>query len=219
MGESLNPSALSRFMDALRPDWSRTVAARRIAAGALVVLAAVAALRPNPAHSHTDIVVAARDLAPGIELSAADVQLESRTATMVPDGSQSDVAAVVGATLAGPARRGEALTDVRLLGPRLAESAAGPNARIVPLHLDDTALLDLIRPGDVVDVLAAPTSDSGVDSRPQVMATGAIVVLVSGKPTGAGTGSDRVVLVALPAHAANEAAGAALVQTVTLTFH
>ena len=126
---------------------------------------------------------------------------------------------MLGTTLAGPARRGETLTDVRLLGPRLAESAAGPDARIVPLHLDDTALLDLVRPGDVVDVLAAETAAPGAEVRPQVVATDAVVVLVSGKPTGAGSGGDRVVLVALPAHSANEVAGAALVQTVTLTFH
>ncbi|HEX9834900.1 MAG TPA: SAF domain-containing protein [Mycobacterium sp.] len=213
MGESLNPSALTRIADRLRPDWSRTVAARRVAAGALVILAAVAALRPDPDHERTDIVVAARDLAPGIELSTADVRLETRMAATVPDGSQTDLARVVGATLAGPARRGEALTDVRLLGPRLAESAAGPNGRIVPLHLDDTALIDLIRPGDVVDVLGA-----GADGQPRVVATDAVVVLVSQKPAGAGSGADRVVLVALPAHDANEVAGAALVQTVTLTF-
>jgi Flp pilus assembly protein CpaB len=196
------------------------MAARRVAAGALVVLAAIAGLRPDPAQERTGIVVAARDLAPGIELGPADVRVETRTATTVPDGAQTDLARVVGATLAGPARRGEALTDVRLLGPRLAESAAGPNARIVPLHLDDTALLDLIRPGDVVDVLGAGT-DAGVGAHaePQVMATDAVVVLVSQKPTGAGSGGGRVVLVALPAHEANEVAGAALVQSVTLTFH
>ena len=170
------------------------MAARRVAAGVLVVLAATAALRSDPDGDRTEIVVAARDLAPG-------------------------VSSVVGATLAGPARRGEIITDVRLLGPRLAESAAGPNARIVPLHLADTALLDLIRAGDVVDVLAATTSDTGADARPRVIATDAVVVLVSEKQKGAGTGIDRVVLVALPAHAANEVAGAALVQTVTLTFH
>jgi Flp pilus assembly protein CpaB len=219
MGESLNPTPLSRLKSALRPDWSRTVAARRIAAGGLVVLAAVVALRSEPDGDRTEIVVAAHDLTPGVELTAADVRVETRTATTVPDGSTSDVAAVLGATLAGPARRGEVITDVRLLGPRLAESAAGPNARIVPLHLADSALLDLIRAGDVVDVLAATTSDTGDDSRPRVIATDAIVVLVSEKQQGAGNGSDRVVLVALPAHAANEVAGAALVQTVTLTFH
>jgi Flp pilus assembly protein CpaB len=218
MGESLNPTPLSRLRSALRPDWSRTVAARRIAAGGLVVLAAVAALRSDPDGDRTEIIVAAHDLAPGVELTEADVRVETRTATTVPDGSTSDVSVVIGATLAGPARRGEVITDVRLLGPRLAESAAGPNARIVPLHLADSALLDLIRTGDVVDVLAT-TSDTGDDSRPQVIATDAIVVLVSEKQKGAGSGSDRVVLVALPAHAANEVAGAALVQTVTLTFH
>jgi Flp pilus assembly protein CpaB len=220
MGESLNPSPLSRLADLLRPDWSRTVAARRVAAGMLVILAAVVAVRPDPDDQRTDIVVAAHDLSPGVKLDAADVRLESRSATVIPDGAQSDIAEVVGATLAGPARRGEALTDVRLLGPRLAESAAGPNARIVPLRLDDSALLDLIRPGDVVDVLSAGAdTETGADPQPVVVATDAVVVMVSAKPTGTGSGGDRVLLVALPAHAANEAAAAALVQTVTVTFH
>jgi Flp pilus assembly protein CpaB len=181
----------------------------------LVVLAAVAALRSDPHGDQTDIVVAARDLSSGVELTADDVRLEKRTAAMVPDGSQANVDAVVGSTLAGPARRGEVLTDVRLLGPRLAQSAAGPDARIVPLHLADSALLDLTRPGDVVDVLAA----SDDDTDPRVVATDAIVVLVSEKQKGVGAGGDRVVLVALPAHAANDVAGATLMQTVTLTFH
>jgi Flp pilus assembly protein CpaB len=218
MGDSLNPPVLSRLL-ALRPDWSRTLAARRIAAGALVILAAVIALRADPQGDRTEIVVAARDLSSGVELTADDVRLEKRSAATLPDGSQSNVGAIIGATLAGPARRGEVLTDVRVLGPRLAESVAGPDARIVPLPLADSALLDLVRPGDVVDVLATATSDTGEDGRPQVVATDAVVVLVSEKPKGAGNGSDRVVLVALPAHAANAVAASALVQTVTLTFH
>jgi Flp pilus assembly protein CpaB len=217
MGDSLNPSVLSRLL-AARPDWSRTLAARRIAAGALVILAAVVALRSDPQGDRTEIVVATRDLPSGVELTADDVRLENRTAATVPDGAQSDVDAVVGATLAGPARRGEVLTDVRVLGPRLAESVAGPDARIVPLPLADSAVLDLVRPGDVVDVLAAG-SESDADARPQLVATNAVVVLVSEKPKGAGNGSDRVVLVAVGAHTANEVAAAALLQTVTLTFH
>lgn len=217
MGESLNPTALTRLSQALRPDWTRTVLARRITAGALVVLAGVAALRSNPDGDRAEIVVAARDLSPGIELSTDDVRIEKQLAATVPDGSQSDLAAVVGSTLAGPARRGEVITDVRLLGSRLAESAAGPDSRIVPLHLADAALLDLIRPGDVVDVLAASSTET--DAEPTVVATDAVVVLVSAQQKGPTSGSDRVVLVALPAAAANAVAGAALVQTVTLTFH
>src|SRR5829696_4497866 len=215
MGESLNPSALSRLIHDRRPDWTRTVAARRAVAAGLVVLAAIAALRSDPHGDKTDIVVAACDLSPGVELTAADVKLEKRLATTVPDGASVTVDTVVGSTLAGPARRGEMLTDVRLLGPRLAQLSAGPDARIVPLHLSDTALLDLVRPGDVVDVLAA--ADDDID--PRVVATDAVVVLVSEKQKGPGAAGDRVVLVALPAHAANDVAGATLLQTVTLTFH
>lgn len=215
MGDSLNPSVLSRLIHDGRPDWTRTVAARRAAAAALVVLAAVAAVRSDPHGNQSEVAVATRDLSPGTELTADDVRLEKRLTTTIPDGSQPTIDKIVGSTLAGPARRGEVLTDVRLLGPRLAHMAAGPDARIVPLHLTDKALLDLVRPGDVVDVLAAADDDAD----PRVVATDAVVVLVSEKQKGPGAGGDRVVLVALPAHAANDVAGATLMQAVTLTFH
>jgi Flp pilus assembly protein CpaB len=208
---------LTRLSQWLRPDWSRTVLARRIVAGVLVALAAVAAFRPDPDHQRTQVVVATRDLGPGAELTADDVRLETRSTPTVPDGSPSDVDSVVGATLAGPARRGEVLTDVRLVGRRLAESAAGPDARIVPVHPADAALIDLVRPGDVVDVVAA--AEGSAQAGPHVVATDAIVVSVSAKPKAQSAGSDRVVLVALPAASATAVAGAALVATVTLTLH
>ena len=160
------------------------MAARRTLAGALVVLAAVAAWRDDPRADHADVLVTTRDLSPGTELTADDIRLETRTAATIPDGSRTDVDSVVGATLAGPARRGEVVTDVRLLGPRLAESAAGPNARIVALPLADAALVDLVRPGDIVDIVAAPASaDPGTEAR--LIATDAVVVLVSAKENGA----------------------------------
>lgn len=218
MGDSLTPTPLAR-LSRLRPDWSRTVAARRIAAGALVLLAAVAAMRSDPDGNLVDVVVAAHDLAPGAALRDTDVRVERRPGAAVPDSAATDTDGVVGARLAGPARRGEVITDVRLLGPRLAEAAAGPDARIVSLQLADGALVDLVRTGDVVDVLAAPTSDIGAEARPRVIATRAVVVLVSEKRQGPGSAGDRAVLVALPAQAANAVAGASLTQAVTLTFH
>ena len=199
--------------------------ARRVAAGGLVVLAGVAALRSNPGGDYADVVVATRDLRPGVALTPDDIRLEKRLTTTVPDGSRAELAAVVGSTLAGPTRRGEVLTDVRLLGSRLAEAAigskAGPGARIVPLHLADSALIDLVRVGDVVDVLAAPATDAptGTQAVTKVVATDAVVVLVSAKQKVQAADSDRVVLVALPARVANTVAGSALGQTVTLTLH
>ncbi|MEN4478143.1 SAF domain-containing protein [Mycolicibacterium cosmeticum] len=219
MGESLNPAPWSRLRHGLRPSWTRTVAARRVAAGLLVLLAAAAALRPDPDTAVRPVLVAARDLAPGITLTQADVQIEKRAATTIPDGAHSDIAAAVDATLAGPARRGEVLTDVRLLGPRLTKATAGPDARIVSLHLADDALVDLIRPGDVVDVLAGGSTAAGPDTSPEVIATDAVVTLVSPPTAGSAGGADRVVLVALPRAAANVVAGTALTRQITVTFH
>jgi Flp pilus assembly protein CpaB len=197
------------------------VLARRVAAGGLVVLAGIATLRSNPDGEWTDVVVAVRDLRPGTALTLDDVRIEKRLAATIPDGSQARLGAVVGSTLAGPTRRGEVLTDVRLLGSRLAESTAGPGARIVPLHLADSALIDLVRVGDVVDVLAAPATDSQATGQAvsRVVATDAVVVLVSAKQKVQAADGDRVVLVALPARVANTVAGSALGQTVTFVLH
>jgi Flp pilus assembly protein CpaB len=218
---SLNPTLVRRMSAALRPDWARTVLARRLAAGGLVVLAGVATLRSNPEADYADVVVAAHDLHPGAALTTDDVRLERRSATTIPDGSRAEVGGVVGSTLAGPARRGEVLTDVRLLGSRLAESTAGPGARIVPLHLADSALIDLVRVGDVVDVLVAPTAGAPDAAPPasKVLATDAVVVLVSAPQKNPSADGERVVLVALPARVANTVAGSALGQAVTLTLH
>jgi Flp pilus assembly protein CpaB len=220
VGVSIDPSPLSRLAVVLRPDWTRTIAARRTAAGLLVVLAAVAALRPDPADGRADVVVAARDLTPGVALSPADLRLESHSATTIPDGARSNPLELVGLTLAGPTRRGEVLTDVRVLSPRLAEATAGPDARVVPLQLADLALLDLLRPGDVVDILAASsvTPGASTDAPPRVVATNAVVVLVSQRSSSPTSGDHRVVLVALPSHAAAEVAGASLTSAVTLTL-
>lgn len=219
MSGSLDPTALHRLSRAMRPDWLRTVVARRVLAGLLVLLAAAAAWRDDPRDDGTDVVVAARDLTPGSALTAQDLRVERLSSATIPDGALKRLDDVAGRTLAGPARRGEALTDVRLLGSRLAESAAGPDARIVALPLADAALLDLLRPGDVVDVVAAPASaDTDADAR--MIATGAIVVLVSTRSGGiTAQNADRVVLVALPSLSARMVAGAALMQAVTVTLH
>lgn len=207
-------------MLSLRPDWTRTVAARRAAAGALVLLAAVAALRPDPSDGAVAVLIATRDLSPGVTLTADDVRLESRSATTIPDGAQTNAGEVEGLMVAGPTRRGEVLTDVRLLTPRLTDAAVGPDARVVAINLADAALLDLLRPGDVVDVLAANSVAPGVDSvdTPRVIASDAVVVMVSQPAQSPTAGDQRVVLVALPARAATEVAGASLVQAVTLTM-
>jgi len=212
---SLNPTLLTRVRQALQPDWVHTLAARRAVAGVLVVLAALSAIRADPGGEHDTIVVASHDIAPGTALGPDDVHVEKRLTSTLPDGAQAGTDAVIGATTAGPVRRGEVITDVRLLSSRLAEADAGPQARIVPVPIADQAVLDVLRSGDVIDILAAPSGSS--DAEPRVIARDGVVVLVSDRPKG-GAG-DRVVLVALPPAPANSVAGATLTQSMALTLH
>ena len=85
------------------------------------------------------------------------------------------------------------------------------------VHPADSALIDLVRPGDVVDIVAA--SENSSQANPHVVAVDAIVVSVSAKQKTQTATNDRVILVALPTAAANSVAEAALAQTVTLTLH
>jgi len=221
MGDSLDAPLLGRLTQKLRPDWARTTAARRVAAGLLVVLAAVIEFRPDPRDGQIGVVVAKHDISPGSTLTVDDVIVESRSAPGIPDGALREPSAAVGSTLAAPTRRGEVITDVRLLGSRLTTAAAGPDARMVPLHLADPALPDLLRAGDVVDVLAGPenTGAAADQSAAEVIATDARVVLVSERRKTPTSADERVVLVALPRHSANTVAGAALHRAITVTLH
>ena len=95
--DALNPTPLTRLREALQPDWVHTAGARRAAAGLLVILAAVAAIRAEPGGEHDVTVVAVRDLEPGVALTVDDVRLDNRLTATLPDGAQSEVAPVVGA--------------------------------------------------------------------------------------------------------------------------
>jgi Flp pilus assembly protein CpaB len=211
MGDSLNPTLLGRLSRLARPDFARTVAARRITAGLLVLLAGGAAWRPDPDSDRRDVVIAIRDFAPGVVVGTEDVALRRVPAATVPDGALAALDGAVGARIAGPVRRGEVLTDARVLGSRQTKLTAGPDARNVPVRLADAAVLEVIRPGDVVDVLGAPSDDR--DARARLLASDAVVVFISP------AGTDRVALLALPGAAANALAAASLVQSLTLTIH
>jgi hypothetical protein len=73
----------------------------------------------------------------------------------------------------------------------------------------------------VVDIVAAPPGGPAPDApaTPRIVATDAVVVLVSPEAGGLGGGTDRVVLVALPVAAATAVAAATLGEAVTLTLH
>jgi len=128
------------------------------AALAAAVPAGLAALAPRGPELER-IVVASHDLPGGQVISSGDVRAITMAKADLPDGSTSDPDALVGRAVTGPVRRGEPLTDARIVGPGLLRGLADRVASTV--RLADPADADLVRPGDLVDVLAADSSSVG----------------------------------------------------------
>lgn len=190
--------------------------ARRVAAAALTAVAVALLVRGHPAGDQVQVVATARDLSPGTVLRPDDLRLTPLSAGAVPAGALRRVDEATGHTLAGPARAGEPVTDVRILGPRLVAAAAGvPDARVVPIRLADPQVADLLREGDRVDVLTV-AGEQSPDAR--VLAASATVVLLSPKDSGRNP-RERVVMLALPATAATTVAAASLSSALAVTFH
>ncbi len=138
----------------------RLIARRRRLIAALLAAAAVVcvALSVRPPQG-VEILAAARDL-PGGRLSASDVMIVRLPPGAVPDGVFHSGSSVTGRVVAGPVRRGEPLTDVRLLSEGLL-AAHGPGMVAAPVRIADADAARLLSPGDVVDVLAAFEDPTG----------------------------------------------------------
>lgn len=186
---------------------------RRLLAALLTasaVAATVAALAP-PEPRTVAVTVAAHDLPAGRALASGDLTTARLAPTAVPDGALRPAA---GAILAAPVRRGEPLTDARLVGPSLV--AAHPGLVAVPVRLPDAAMAALLDPGDRIDLYAvaaggdasaqdgagagAGTAVGGAGGGAILLATDVLVLAVphdGGTASGTGGLSGRLVVVGL----------------------
>jgi Flp pilus assembly protein CpaB len=135
--------------------WHRRLVAAVLAAAA--VASGLAAVRPPPAKTVT-VVTTTRDLPAGTHIAASDIR-SAEFSGAIPAGALTEPAAIAGRTTAGPVRRGELLTDVRLLGARLLDGY-GQDLVATPVRIADPATATLLQVGDKVDVLAAPVADA-----------------------------------------------------------
>ncbi|MGE3288334.1 MAG: SAF domain-containing protein [Pseudonocardia sp.] len=209
---TLAPRLRQRVMEAVRgPGWRRMALARRVAAGLLAALALVLAVAPGDAG--VPVLVAAHDLAPGSRLVASDVVVRRWPADLAPAGAVADPQFVEGRVLAGAARSGEVVTDVRLVGPELAARLhSAPDSAAVPVRLADAQVAGLLVPGSRVDVVAPSAR-----GEPVVLAEAAAVLAVL--PASEGPGSrGQLVLVAMSQTLATRVAAAALTEQVAITL-
>lgn len=127
---------------------------RRILAAVLAGIAVLTGL--SSVHESTDgpvVLAAARDLASGRSLTAADVRTVRLDEGTAPRAALTSTSQAVGRRLAGAVRRGELLTDRRVLGPGpLAGRADG--SVLTTIRLGDADGLGAVRVGDAVDVVA-----------------------------------------------------------------
>jgi Flp pilus assembly protein CpaB len=206
----------------------RPVLIRRILAVLLLLAAAGLAARSafggqrRPAVETAPVVVAAHDLAPGAVLAAPDVLLRRLPSSAVPSGALDATATAVGKTLAGAARAGEPITDVRLVGAaNLALTTGSPDAAAVPVRLADPGLATLLRPGTRVEVISlGDAAPSGAGRAANVLVADAAVVTVrrdGSEGPGARTRGTLVVL-GVPRDAAPKVAAASLNGSLTVAL-
>lgn len=147
-----SPSTRARLARARRAVRRALLRRRRLLAGLLTAVAVATGLASvaAPPPTTTAVMVAVRDLAPGTRVSADDLVATAFAPGSVPHGV---VAAPEGVVLAGAVRAGEAITDVRVVGPDL---VAGRHDLVAtPVRLPDAGMVDLLRVGDLVDLVAA----------------------------------------------------------------
>ncbi len=163
----------------------------------LAVLLALGALRDEPAGR--TVVVAAHDLASGTMLVADDVRRARLPESAVPEHSAQQVDGVVGHTVAGPMRRGEVITDRRVVHPdRMSGFPAG--TVFATIRLADADALSSLGVGDRVDVVAV---DPNGGAEAEVVARHVEVVTLprgddepGGVPVGVATTTDSALRLA-----------------------
>jgi Flp pilus assembly protein CpaB len=197
------------------------LAHRRLLAGlltAVAVASGLAAVRP-PSPGTVAMTVAAHDLAAGTRVSAADL-----TTTSVPPGARPDgaVADPAGAVLAAPLRRGEPITDARLVGPAL--TSGQPGLVALPVRLPDAAMAGLLESGDRIDLYAvAATGDAAAPSQEATRVAAGVPVLAvppqhdAGSSAAAGL-SGRLIVVGVTGDAVPRVTDASVRSFLTFAF-
>lgn len=178
-------------------------------AGVAVAAGLQAAAAPPPAT--TTLITAARDLPGGTLLGPGDAVAIQVDPNVIPSGASSNP---VGRVLASPLRKGEAITDVRLIGSGLLEGHPGLSA--VPVRIPDPAVVELLRVGDTFNLLA--TDPEGGVTR--VVAEDVVVLAIPKSSTEAsaiGISGSLIVLGASRAEAI-EIANAAVREFLSVEF-
>lgn len=195
--------------------WHRRLLAGSLLAGAMAF--GLHALAPPPTPT-VAIVSATRDLPAGARLGEADLTLARADPQSVPDGALPRLALALGGTVVSAVRRGEVLTDVRLLGSGTLDRL-GPGLVATPVRIADSESVGLLRPGSVVDVLAAGAAEGASAGEARLVAAAVRVITVPQSREGRFASSlseGSLVLLATTSPTAARLAGAAVTERLSV---
>lgn len=187
---------------------------RRLSVAFLLCIAAgitVHQLTPPPADTVTALA-AARDLPAGAAMVVSDLEEVQVPPGMMTSGSLQKSGDVTGKQLAAPLRKGQLVTDAQLLGPGLL-AGTPPGSAAVPLRMADPSSIQLVSPGQLVNVVLTRANGYDHQSPSEVLASAVPVLWTSGQggKTGQwlGTGeTDGLIVVAADPEQAARLAGA-----------
>jgi hypothetical protein len=119
---------------------------------------------------------------------------------------------LAGKQLAAPLRKGQLLTDAQLLGPGLL-AGTPPGSAAVPLRMADPSSIQLVSPGQLVNVVLTAANGFDQQAPSEVLATAVPVLWTSGKGGQSGqwlgtSETDGLIVVAASAEQAARLAGA-----------
>jgi Flp pilus assembly protein CpaB len=168
-------------------------------------------LTPAPAFT-VSALAAARDLPAGQTLGPDDLTALSVPRGLVPAGSYGSAESLQGKQLAVALRKGQLLSDAQLLGPGLL-AGSPPGSAAVPLRMADPASIQLLSPGQLVNVVMTTGNSFDQPAATQVLAAAVPVLWTSEHGNGSGqwlaTGeTDGLLVVAADADQAGRLAGA-----------
>lgn len=186
---------------------------RRLAVLLLLCVAAgvtVQQFTPVPAET-VAVFAAAEDIPAGKTLEPGDVSSVSVPPGLVPGGSLRSETEVLGRQLAVALRKGQLLTDSQLIGAGLL-AGTRPGSAAVPLRMADPASIQLVSPGQLINVVLTGGNGFEQPSQSQVLAA-AVPVLWTSAQGGKGaqwlasSDADGLIVVAADADQARRLAG------------
>lgn len=160
----------------------------------------------------TPVIAASMDVPVGTVLTEAHLMTRHLTPEGLPVTAFAAVEPLLGQRLAAPLREGDILTDTALLGAGLL-AGTSPGTVAVPLRPADESTVQLLAPGQLVDVVLTTGNGYDVTAETTVLASG-LPVLWKSEPgadqgwPGADPQSGLVVVAAPPEDAASLAGSA-----------